>query len=177
MQNSLIKILNFETYIQDGCVAIHLKRLSIISQNPGHKFGNPAYYFDIFDEVDEDDGPSIISSGSPIEVEISHELMNCGGASPNMESVQALLELYSCRVAAGEKPIHSKIPSTGWTIDSHGCAPVPRTRWIPGPVAPKQPTTNKDITTSITTSSIGSGESSTISTNEENDARKANVLY
>ena len=135
MQNSLIKVLNLDKYVgDDSNIAIHLKKISVVSQDPGHKFGNPAYYFDLFDEQDEDDSQGVVQeTEEPIEIEISQELIERkAGIENDPEQDHTLLEMYSCRFSAHEKPIHSKIPSTGWKVDSHGCVPVPRTRWIPG---------------------------------------------
>ena len=49
-QNSLIKVLDFDKYMCEDGVAIRLKKISVVSLDPGHKFGNPVYYFDLFDE-------------------------------------------------------------------------------------------------------------------------------
>jgi hypothetical protein len=89
----------------------------------------------LFDEQDEDgDSQGIVNENdNPIEIEISQELMERkSGIEKDPEQDHTLLEMYSCRFSEHEKPIHSKIPSTGWKVDSHGCAPVPRARWIPG---------------------------------------------
>ena len=63
--NTVIKVLQFdrclwsygENYNQ---VYLHLKKLSVISQDPGHKFGNPVYYYDICDVDDDIDDNSTI---------------------------------------------------------------------------------------------------------------------
>jgi len=139
--NTLIKVLKFTKYTTNGEeVAIHLKKISIVSLDPGHKFGNPVYYYDVFD-VAEDHSPAEVvvvmeqDDNNPIllEREVTERLLLQQPPMSNKKE-QPLWELYSCRFTSQEKPIHSKLPSpfTGWKLDSHGCAPVPRlTRWIP----------------------------------------------
>jgi hypothetical protein len=92
-QNNLIKVLDFEKYVSDGLVALQWNKLSIISQDLGQRFGNPYFYYDVFDEKDEDDGQPIISSDMPIETQICHELMQRQDAVVSKD-VQTLLELY-----------------------------------------------------------------------------------
>lgn len=139
-KNSLIKLLTFSKYESEDVTAIHVKTISVISQDPGHKFGNPVYYFDFFSPQDDDDSHGVVDGDDDaIENEISRELMERKSSiEKEPEKDYTLQELYSCRFAAHEKPIHSKIPSNGWKKDAHGLEPVPRTQWIPGP-APRRP--------------------------------------
>lgn len=113
-------------------MAIHLKKISIVNHDPGKKFGNPVFFFDVFDGDSEDDGQSIVPDGTPIEVRLGQELMQRNASkSSNKGDDGKLRELYSCRFTAQEKPIHSKIPISGWKIDSNGLMPVPKVRWVP----------------------------------------------
>mmetsp|Transcript_12999 Transcript_12999/g.14875 ORF Transcript_12999/g.14875 Transcript_12999/m.14875 type:complete len:552 (+) Transcript_12999:152-1807(+) len=167
-QNTLIKVLKYSKYeySDNGDIAIHLKKISIVNQDPGHKFGNPVYYYDIFDveppssslqEVTEDAVVVIDTTAvAPIEVELSQELhhLQRQRSMPEEEREKkdddgTLLEMYSCRFAANQKPIHSKIPSVGWKVDYHGSAPVPKTRWIPaggkGTITSSQDTLNPSL--------------------------------
>jgi hypothetical protein len=154
VQSTLIKVLKFEKYVSDGRVALQLNKLSIISQDPGQRFGNPSFYYDVFDEKDEDDGQPIISSDTPIETQICHELMQRQDAVVSKD-VQTLLELYSCQYPLKEKPIDSKIPRTGWQIDSHGTFPGPRCRWIPAQPNKKDKSPNSS-NASISSTAISS---------------------
>ncbi len=135
-------MLDFDKYICDECVAIHLKKISVVSLDPGHRFGNPAYYYDVFGQNDDDDSQEVINEmEKPIENQISQEIIEGkAGAVKALELEKTLLEMYSCRFTADKKPIHSKVPSIGWEVDIHGCAPVPRIRWIPGPQRQSAPT-------------------------------------
>eukprot|EP00529_Nitzschia_sp_RCC80_P014179 CAMPEP_0113523458 /NCGR_PEP_ID=MMETSP0014_2-20120614/45716_1 /TAXON_ID=2857 /ORGANISM="Nitzschia sp." /LENGTH=720 /DNA_ID=CAMNT_0000421549 /DNA_START=355 /DNA_END=2517 /DNA_ORIENTATION=+ /assembly_acc=CAM_ASM_000159 len=63
--NTVVKVLQFDRCLwSDGenynQVYLHLKKLSVISQDPGHKFGNPVYYYDICDVDDDIDDNSTI---------------------------------------------------------------------------------------------------------------------
>ena len=129
VENTLLKVLDYEKYVSDDAVTLLLKKVSIVSQDPGQRFGNPSYYYDVFDEENEDDGQPIISTDTPIETQICHELMQRQDTVVSKE-VQTLVELYSSKYPLEEKPIDSKIMSTGWCVDSHGTAPGPRCRWI-----------------------------------------------
>ena len=112
---------------------MHLKKVSIVNHDPGLKFGNPVFFFDVYDEESEDDGQSIVSNGTPIEVQLGQEIMQRTNANTSTSTDdRTLSELYSCRFTSQEKPIHSKIPSSGWKTDNHGLLPVPKVRWIPG---------------------------------------------
>lgn len=166
--NTLIKVLRFAKYTPDNSnnsnnddnqVAIRLKKISVVSLDPGHKFGNPVYYFDVFDAiefVDDQDAVVMADTNSPIEVEVSQEIHselsqqgsvnNNEGNSGKNDNGGTLLEMYSCRFTSDQKPIHSKIPSTGWKMDRHGCEPVPRARWIPAKPAEGKITTSLDTT-------------------------------
>ena len=134
-RNTLIKVLDFDKYIHENCVAVHLKKISVVSQDPGHRFGNPSYYFDLFDEQNDDDSQEVVKEAeSPIEDEIGQQFMQGKiGMEKSTGLDQTLMNMYSCRFATDQRPVHSKIPSEGWKVDSHGSSPVPRIRWIPGP--------------------------------------------
>jgi hypothetical protein len=62
--NTVIKVLQFdrrlwssgENYNQ---VYIHLTKISVISGDPGHKFGSPVYFYDVCDDDDDDDNSTI----------------------------------------------------------------------------------------------------------------------
>jgi hypothetical protein len=132
VQNTLIKVFNYDRTVTDGKRSFQINKLSIISQDPGHRFGNPANYFDVFQESDEDASSSFIqSSTTPIENQIYHEILQQSGEEKLSKGTQTLSELYSCQYPLSEKPIDSKIPNVGWRIDSHGVAPGPKCRWIP----------------------------------------------
>jgi hypothetical protein len=157
LQNTLIKVLDYEKHITDGRVSLELHKVALISQDPGHRFGNPFDYYDVFDEHDgnddDDDGDAdeeeLITTleGEAIETEVvcQQALMhqqqqgNNGNNNSNNNddsgidtSQQNLLKLYSCHYPVSAKPIDSKIQRTGWTVDSHGYAPSPKCRWMPG---------------------------------------------
>lgn len=139
IQNTLIKVLDFERHGVDGEVVLQINRVSIVSQDPGLRFGNPAYIFDIFDEKDKMDSQPIVTADAPIETQICQDLIRRQDNSITSGGEQTLLELYSCQYPLSQKPVDSKIPNIGWQIDSHGTSPGPRCRWIPG-----QPSTPKD---------------------------------
>lgn len=134
-RNTLIKVLDFDKYLHEDCVAIHLKKISVVSQDPGHRFGNPSYYFDLFDEQNDEDSQEVVNEAErPIEDEIGQQFMQRKiELDKSTGLVQTLLNMYSCRFPIDQRPIHSKIPSDGWKVDSHGSSPAPRIRWIPGP--------------------------------------------
>lgn len=155
----MIKVLDFDKYISDECVAVHLKKISVVNLDPGHRFGNPVYYFDVFGEKDDDDSQEVINmTENLIEDQISQELIErTGGTEASPDRNSTLLKMYSCQFAIDQKPVHSKIPSTGWKVDIHGCAPVPRIRWIPGPksqLAPAITVKNEKAESIIQESSI-----------------------
>ena len=142
--NTLIKVLEYEKYLLDGRVALKIHRVSLISQDPGHRFGNPIDYYDVYDVnyVEKKDEPAITTYEDPIENQIRQQWIQSPNAvsttasssSPQQHPLalaQNLVELYSCYYPVNEKPIDSKIPRTGWNIDSHGISPGPKCRWIP----------------------------------------------
>jgi hypothetical protein len=135
-QNTLIKVLKFGKFETEDDTAIHLKTVTVISHDPGYKFGNPVYYLASFCRQDEEDSQGVVDGDvDTIEIQISQEVVGRqSGTEKAPENDQTLQEMYSCRFTADQKPIHSKIPSIGWKVDSHGLEPVPRTRWIPGPI-------------------------------------------
>jgi len=129
--NTLIKVNDYNRRVIDNQVHLDLKKVTIVSQDPGYRFGNPLYYYDVYEEsAEEDDGQSIVNAETPIENEISQDLMETQRASIPHES-EALLELYSCTIQPDQRPVNSKIPRTGWLVDSHGESPGPKCRWIP----------------------------------------------
>jgi len=132
----LIKVLKFGKFEVEEVIAVHLKTISVISQDPGYKFGNPVFYHDVLGRRDDEDSQGVVEADTEnIESAISQHLVGgsfCVEGPPGND--QALQEIYSCSFAANEKPIHSKIPSVCWKVDAHGLEPVPRTTWIPGPV-------------------------------------------
>ena len=174
-KNSLIKVLEYETYsLPDGKLALQLQKICLITQDPGHSFGNPIDFHDAYEleeEVDQSTtttqcgDPVVVSAstGAPIETRFCRELMmqrgggqhptgNSGSSSngngnanssllfPN-GSDQSLCELYSCRYLLSDAPADSKIPRSGWQIDSAGIAPGPKCRWIQAPPpSPPSPT-------------------------------------
>jgi hypothetical protein len=153
VKNALIKILNYEKYELDGTgkCAIRLHKISLISQDPGHQFGNPMDYHDAYDEEEDTISTGSSSSGNepvvvvasatvdaPIENQICHELLMSQQQEQQQKlsarSNQNLSEFYSCHYPVKASPllaVDSKIPSTGWQIDTHGQAPCPKCRWIP----------------------------------------------
>lgn len=135
-QNTLIKVLKFGKLDAEEGITIHLKTITVIGQDPGYKFGNPVFYRDVLSRQDEEDSQGVVETDvDNIENEISQELVERQAyVEKSPENDQTLQEMYSCRFTANQKPIHSKIPSIGWKVDTHGLEPVPRTRWIPGPV-------------------------------------------
>lgn len=152
----MIKVLDYERTVKDGQKSCQINRLSIISQDPGHRFGNPANYFDVFDECDEDEVPAIIqSSDTPIENQIYHKLTHQSSESAvSSRKSQTLSELYSCQYPSSEKPVDSKIPNIGWEIDTHGVAPGPRCRWIPPPPIEQEKSLKPNVTTSAISGSL-----------------------
>ena len=156
VKNTLIKVLGFEKHFYGGRVVLQLNRVSIVSQDPGQRFGNPAFYYDVFDEEDEDDnGQPIIKTDTPIEEQICHELMQRQDTVVSKDA-QTHLELYSCKYPLNEKPIDSKILSTGWQVDSHGTSPGPRCRWIPAHPSKKDKSPNSSSCASISATAISS---------------------
>ena len=144
--NTLIKVFGFERETNPengGRVSIKLKKLSIISQDPGHRFGNPAYFYDVCDDQEKGDttGQGIVSTDAPVETQICQQLLRRNSSSSssrrnNVDQSQTLLELYSCQYPINKKPVDSKIPQNGWHIDSHGTGPGPTCRWIPAAKSP-----------------------------------------
>lgn len=160
-QNTLIKVTEYEKYIgtssqevngvEKGQVYLQVRKLSLISQDPGHKFCNPVYYYDVCD--DESEEASTFSSASSLDdsrdaavivnphpsTQIVQQssidsIMRPTFATPRRPYVaetQALRELYFCNYQIRDKPIDSKVPGTEWEIDMHGIGPGPKCRWIP----------------------------------------------
>ena len=139
VKNTLIKVLDFEKQAINGHVTLRLNKVSIVSQDPGQRFGNPSFYYDVFHDKDEDDGQPIVSSDTPIETQICQELMQRQDRVSKDFHSQTLVELYSCMYPLKDKPVDSKILSSGWQIDSHGTSPGPRCRWIPAQPSKKDP--------------------------------------
>ena len=158
LQNTLIKVLDYEKHLTDGRVSLELHKVALISQDPGHRFGNPFDYYDAFDEHDGNDNDDVdeeeeelISTleGAAIETEVCQQALmhqqGSGNTTPNNKdsgigTQQNLLQLYYCHYPVSAKPIDSKIQRTGWNVDSHGDAPSPKCRWMPGaPVDPQKP--------------------------------------
>jgi hypothetical protein len=144
LQNTLIKVLDYERHVTDGRVSLELHKVALISQDPGHRFGNPFDYYDAFDEYNDGDSEEeeLITTleGDAIETEVSqqalmHQRGNDNTKKDSSSSQQNLLKLYSCHYPVSAKPIDSKIQRTGWTVDSHGVTPSPKCRWMPGPPA------------------------------------------
>jgi hypothetical protein len=161
VHNTLIKVTEYEKCIatssqelngvEKGQVYLQIRKLSVISQDPGHKFCNPAYYYDVCD--DESEEASTFSSSSSLDG--SNEAAVIVNPHPSTSIVQqssmdsfmrptavlprklfvtesqALQELYCCKYQIRDKPIDSKVPSGEWEIDMHGIAPGPKCRWIP----------------------------------------------
>ncbi|KAG7351276.1 BTB/POZ domain containing protein [Nitzschia inconspicua] len=158
-QNTLVKVTEYERCIassnqevvgvEKGQMYLHIRKLSIISQDPGHKFCNPVYYYDVCD--DESEELSTFSSSSSLDG--SREASVIVNPHPSTAIVQkssidllmqpattrrlfvtesqALQELYFCNYRIRDKPIDSKVPATEWEIDTHGIQPGPKCRWIP----------------------------------------------
>jgi hypothetical protein len=153
VKNALIKILDYEKYELDGTgkCAIRLHKISLISQDPGHQFGNPMDYYDAYDEEEDnfstgssssDNEPVVVVASAtvdaPIENQICHELLMSQQQEQQQKlsarGNQNLSEFYSCHYPVKTSPllaVDSKIPGTGWQIDTHGQAPSPKCRWIP----------------------------------------------
>jgi hypothetical protein len=126
----------------------------LISQDPGHRFGNPFDYYDAFDEHDGNDDDAeeeeyiTTLEGEAIETEVCQQALmhqqgdgnNLNNKDSNIGTQQNLLQLYYCHYPVSAKPIDSKIQRTGWKVDSHGCAPSPKCRWMPtSPADPNKP--------------------------------------
>jgi hypothetical protein len=154
-ENTLIKVTEYEKCIassfqeingvEPGQVYLRLNKFAIITQDPGHKFGNPVYFYDICD--DESEITSFSSSSSlgssqenPASIVNAHPSTAIGNQS-SMDSFmiprqlfvtesQALQELYYCNYQICDKPIDSKVPDSEWELGSDGIAPGPRCRWI-----------------------------------------------
>ena len=149
-QNSLIKLIEYERKKSDDeIVTLELKRLVVISQDPGYIFGSPINYYDAFDEDISDDNNSSASSeeeaaiksmvGSVIETEICISNQQEGARpSRSLDAQQSVSKLYSASYPLDLKPFDSKIPKVGWIIDEEGLAPAPTCRWIAGPPTKKQ---------------------------------------
>lgn len=173
VQNTLIKVLEYEKCVNtvldgDGDrrdeVYLKLTKISIISQDPGHKFGNPVYYYDVCDyEVDEDEGyassvsSSILDESQDPAVVIPHPDTPIVRTSdtvhsrttqqlPLVSESQALHELYYCQYQISDKPIDSKVPNTAWNVDSHGVGPGPKCRWIPSASPQQEEDLGDDLT-------------------------------
>lgn len=157
--NTLIKVLEYEKCVNtvlDGGgdrrneVYLKLTKLSIISQDPGHKFGNPVFYYDVCDyEIEEDEGyassvsssildesheAAVVVSPHPDTPIVRSSLMLLTGSArrqPFVSESQVLHELYYCQYRIRDKPIDSKVPNAPWQVDSHGVGPGPKCRWIP----------------------------------------------
>ena len=55
-KNSLIKVLEYETYsLPDGKLALQLQKICLITQDPGHSFGNPIDFHDAYELEEEVD--------------------------------------------------------------------------------------------------------------------------
>jgi hypothetical protein len=166
-QNTLIKITDYEKCIasssqevngvEKGQLYLQIQKISIISQDPGHKFCNPVYYYDVCDDESEE-GSSFSSSSSLDESREAAVIVNphpstaivqqssidafmrpANVAAPRRLFVaesQALQELYYCKYQIRDKPIDSKVPATEWEVDTHGVEPGPRCRWIPAAETP-----------------------------------------
>lgn len=180
VQNTLIKVLEYEkcaNTVLDGDgdrrneVYIKLTKISIISQDPGHKFGNPVYYYDVCDyEEDEDEGyassvsSSILDESHEPAVVITHPDTPIVRTSdivysrttqqlPLVSESQALHELYYCQYQIRDKPIDSKVPNTAWEVDSHGVDPGPKCRWIPS-TSPSQEESSDELKRHVPNSTL-----------------------
>jgi hypothetical protein len=149
VQNSLLKVVQYEKYLLDGRVVLRIHKVSLISQDPGHRFGNPIDFHDAWDEPALTTSISMdtTSTTSPIErvcLEFFQQQSNGGvllsndpdsGTNENLSSEnlssENLSKLYSCRYPVNQKPVDSKIPRNGWKIECHGEAPSPKCQWIP----------------------------------------------
>ena len=147
MQNTLIKITEYEKCVASTFqevngvdteqVYLRLNRLAVITQDPGHRFGNPAYFYDI-----NDDDSEITSFSSSSSLDDSHEnaalIVNQSAMDsfmtqrrPFVSESQELNELYYCNYLICDKPIDSKVPDYEWETATDGLAPGPKCRWIP----------------------------------------------
>jgi hypothetical protein len=161
VHNTLIKVTEYEKCIasssqevngvEKGQVYLHIHKLSVISQDPGHKFCNPVYYYDVCD--DESEEASTFSSASSLDdskeatvivnphpstsivqqSSIDSFLRPPGAIARKLfvTETQALQELYYCKYDVRDKPIDSKVTGAEWEIDMHGIGPGPKCRWIP----------------------------------------------
>lgn len=154
-QNTLIKVLGFERTTRGGKTSFQINKLCIISQDPGHRFGNPVHYFDVYDDVEDDDAAAIVQSNNPIEHEIYQNILRVPQTPAEPKGDKTLLELYSCQYPLDQKPVDSNIPNIGWQIDSQGMAPGPRCRWIPSPQ--KEPETS--MSANVKTAAIAGSNS------------------
>jgi hypothetical protein len=209
IQNTLIKVLQFERCVDtvingegDSRDEVYLKvtKLSIISQDPGHKFGNPVYFYDVCDyDLDEDEGYSSSASSSILDdsQETAVVVVNPHPDTPIVRATcemdlsayraqhqrqplvaesQALHELYYCQYQIRDKPIDSKVPNSAWQVDSHGVGPGPKCRWIHAaspPVEESGDQLNDDITPTKSTPSNRRGKRSSALSSTLSSASKA----
>jgi hypothetical protein len=161
VHNTLIKVTEYEKCIatssqevngvEKGQVYLQIRKLSVISQDPGHKFCNPVYYYDVCDDeseeastfsstssLDDSREAAVIVNPHPSTSIVQHSsidsFMHPTTAIPRklfVTETQALQELYHCKYQIRDKPIDSKIPGAEWEIDLHGIGPGPKCRWIP----------------------------------------------
>jgi hypothetical protein len=161
IHNTLIKVTEYEKCIstssqelsgvEKGQVYLQIRKLSVISQDPGHKFSNPVYYYDACEDESEE-GSTFSSASSLDDSKEAAVIVNPHPSTsivqqssidsfmrPNatvsrrlfVTETQALQELYYCKYQIREKPIDSKVPGAEWEIDVHGIGPGPKCRWIP----------------------------------------------
>jgi len=193
VQNTLVKVLGYEKCVSSdentsgattGHVYLQLTKLSIISQDPGHRFGNPVYYYDDFGDDEWDEDEDISSAASSLDdgrraamVVNPHPCTTIVDQSsleslvrptamapaqlytrrPCVSESQALHELYCCNYEIRNKPVDSKVPNVEWQTDAHGIGPGPRCRWIPASdVSPDDASSGGDnITSSSSVSTEG----------------------
>ena len=153
MQNTLIKITDYEKCIASSSqevngvdreqVYLQLNSLAVITQDPGHRFGNPAYYYDINDDDSEvttfSSSSSLDDSQESAALIVNQSAMDYSFMSqrrPFVSESQELNELYYCNYQIRDKPIDSKVPDYAWEPATDGLTPGPKCRWIPaGPEA------------------------------------------
>ena len=161
-KNSLIKVLEYEVHEMEGKMALKLLKICLISQDPGHSFGTPLDFHDACELEDLDrshcDDPVVVSSSAaPLETRFCREMMmqqqredrsgNNGSLIFPNGSDHSLCELYSCRYPVNDTLTDSKIPRTGWKIDTQGKPPGPKCRWIQAPPPPPVvPSTDATLT-------------------------------
>lgn len=149
-ERNVLRVLEFGVYTIYGCAGIHILRAVVVTTTPSYVFGEPVALEDVpalppnmaSNATERNESPIFLDECTATDDHLTALIRTDTRSSAAFQQQQqpqqdsGLQNLYTHRCSIQDDEANSRIPKSGWRVDSHGMEPAPVCTWIPAGPAP-----------------------------------------